>query len=241
METGSSTSWRGTTCCDSGSPCETPRRSIWLRSSDRPGTTSARRCAASGPPVSGPAGWRRAGPSGSSATRSQPRAPEPDSRALELGERDWRRARLDGREPRRPGLLPYRRSEPCPPLGAPLPDGALPWPGRYGPGVAVGRPDPRHGPDWRSRRLDEAPPLRPDLEPRPPAPERPTYRAVTQTAVFTAQPHPPPPRVQARHRLAAGDRRAVCRGTAGRGAGPRWRPGRGLRPGDDHELLRALD
>src|ERR687897_1263108 len=44
-----------------------------------------------------------------------------------------------------------------------------------------------------------------------------------------------------RHRPAAGDRRAVRRGPDDRGADPRWRPGRELRPGDGDELLRALD
>src|SRR5918994_845847 len=118
-------------------------------------------------------------------------------------------------------------------MGTPLPDGALPCPRRHRPAAAVRRPDPRHGPDRRGRRLDEAPPLRPDLEPRPPPSER--------GAGASAQPHPPPPRLQARHRLAAGDRRAVRRGPDDRGADPRWRPGRELRPGDDDELLRALD
>ena len=108
-----------------------------------------------GNPAGRPAGSRRAGPNGICASSKRRAGDDPD------------RA-----EPGCAGLLHERPRAPCPSLGPPVLDLPLPRAGRHRPRSSIGGPGPRSRTGRCGRRLDFAPSVRPDLEPRPTPPDR---------------------------------------------------------------------
>jgi rhodanese-related sulfurtransferase len=79
---------------------------------------------------------------------------------------------LDGRQPRRPGLLPDPGGESGSPLGSALPNRPLPGARHHWSRPSISSADLRPCPDRRHRRVDQTPSLRPDLEPRSTSYER---------------------------------------------------------------------
>src|SRR5680860_644512 len=140
---------------------------------------------------------------------------------------------LAGRQPRRAGLLPEPTGEPGAAPRPAVPDRALSRARGGRACAAVRRGDLGAGTDRSRCRLDRAAPFRPAVEPRAPGSSR--------CAAAAPQPHAAAPRLQARHRVAAGGWCALCRRTTHGGARSRRRAGRCLRACDGGPFLRAID